>query len=394
MTTSYCSSSQTNQRVGNGHHKWCPYAPDGERVVDVGNGHHKWCPYYPQRWNFFSLCIMHYAICIILLTLSCATKPDIPPQRMQIEHIITTHGNPIDFDISNNTIFVAEDQVGFSLFHKNGSQIYHQDQDEIGSYWTQVTLIRYFLPHNIILVYDRTNDDYFRVFAYDENNATVTQLPSSPASNTNNIRDLVLETTPINSNRFRAFYGFYGEATNRFNRAYFDIGITTTLASERYINVDNPIYNLTIQDDHIIAAMGPLGITIFDKNLDEKYTCLTLQNARAVKIKEITIYVADYAGLCMVDVSDITQPVLLPKTLTIDGRATCLDIDTTQKYLAVGSNNGGGLYLFDISNPTLPAQIAHFSKNTVGNTINKIMFHNDKLYVASREMGILSISYN
>jgi len=347
----------------------------------------------------YALCIMHCALCIILL-LSCATKPDIPEipttsDNLQIDLTIPTHGNPIDFDIYNQSIFVAEEQVGFTLYKTSGETIFHKDHTEGSHYWTETTLARYYPPHNLILVYDRKNDDHFHIFTYDEQNTTnpVIEITAPPASNTNNIRDIIIEQNPLSENRFRVYYGFFGESTNRFNKAYFEIGNISVLASERYINLENPIYNLIFHDDYIITARGLMGISIFDKDLDNVSTCATPTNARAVISNSNICYVADYAGLCLIDISDIANPTLLSQTPLPDGRATTLDIDDTHLYLAIGSDNGGGLYLFDISQPSQPTQISHLSRNSIGYTINKVMFAGDKLYVASRELGIVVISY-
>jgi len=340
---------------------------------------------------------------LTLLFFSCITKPDVvdtpPPSPdehcMVIERTIYTHGNPLDFDIANQTLFVAEDQVAFTLYKKDGSLIYHRDQHDTGQYWTETTLCRFYPSLNIILVYDRSIDHRFYLFSYDENNTTtpVTAISSPPPSYTSGIRDLVADPVPISSNRFRIFYSFYDGSTTRLNKAVFEIGASTNLTYENQIDLEGPLYNLTLHGDYIVTASGTRGILVFDSTLDNTYTCSTPQNARAVKIKGNILYVADYAGLCLIDISDITNPILL-QTHALSARATTIDIDTTQTFLAIGSNNGGGLYLFDISDPTHPNQIDHLPRKSIGSTINKVMFSDNELYVASKELGIVAISYS
>jgi len=332
-------------------------------------------------------------VIILVLLISCADKPDLSNTPLQIEKVITTHGNPVDFDLSQKTIFVAEDQVGFTLYNRSsGTQIYHQHEENY-NFWTQITLVRYYEPHNVILVYDRTNNNLFHLFKYNEASLTVTESPSPPASNSNNIRDIVFDDTPINDQRFRTFYGFYGAGVNNINRAFFDIGNTTaTLIAEiPYVEINNPIYNLKLHGDYIIAAMGTIGVTIFDKNLSASYNCPTNNNARAVAVNGDIVYVADYnEGICLIDIADITQPALLGRKIEISGRATTIDISGNQ--MAIGSNNGGGLYLFNIADPLNPVELAHLTREKIGTTINKVKFYNGKLYIASREKGIVCVT--
>jgi len=330
-------------------------------------------------------------VVMLIFLASCANKPDLPNTTMQIEKVITTLGNPIDFDLSQNTIFVAEDQVGFSLYNRTtGSQMFHQN-NEYGNFWTQITLVRYYEPLNIILVYDRTtSNNIFHLYKYNEADLTVTECPSPPASNTNNIRDIVFENTPLNEQQFRTFYGFYGYGTNNINRAYFDISLGTLTSNPAYFATNNPIYNIMLYNDYIIAAMGTIGVTIFDNSLGTSFNCPTLGNARAVAVAGNILFVADYnEGVSLVDISNITQPTLLGKKIDVSGRATTIDI--LDNNLVVGSNNGGGVYIFDIADPTNPVELAHLTREKIGTTINKVKFYAGKLYIASREKGIICV---
>ncbi|MCK9330270.1 MAG: hypothetical protein M0Q94_10390, partial [Candidatus Cloacimonetes bacterium] len=56
-------------------------------------------------------------------------------------------------------------------------------------------------------------------------------------------------------------------------------------------------------------------------------------------------------------------------------------------FLALGSGSGG-VYLYDISNPTTPILIDNLNEDEIG-YVYKVLFFKNELYISSKSRGIV-----
>jgi hypothetical protein len=323
------------------------------------------------------------------MLLSCAVEPDFT--RLKIESFYPTLGDPVDFDVTDRTIFVAENLMGFSIHDRvSGERLhqFHQIIDEEMGFFVDINrilLTRYYQPMNTLFVYDRTGSDRFLVYEYDEITSKI-NFRSNFTGRTNNVRDMIIESIPYETNRVKLTWSYWGESSNALRISYFNVE-NVTANQVAVDNVPNMVYALDTHNAMIMSALGDRGIMIHDENLNQLKEINLPGSSRDVKVIGNAVYVAaNNGGLLMLDLSDITNADISFRNINVAGNPRTLAVN--DKYLAVGTTDG--LLLYDIKNPLEPKLLDMISNSTIGN-INKIMFFRDRLYVASQTLGIVRL---
>jgi hypothetical protein len=296
-------------------------------------------------------------------------------------------GNALDFAISGGRLFVAEDSRGFGIYDLRSGQNIHRVETYNDLYLRDITLIRYYAPFQVLFVYDRTvaSNNRLLLYRYDCVSDALSEIDTI-TGRTSNIGDIYFESIPSDPQRIRMFYGYFG-VVNNLSAGTFTNSIDPDHDVLPFVQTPNRVNSIDTCSDYIYTAMGQRGLYIVDRNLSSSYQCATPGVARDIKVKNNVAYIADtYAGLTLIDVSDITNLSLLD-TYTIVGNARSVDI--SGDYLAVGSSNVG-LILMDISDPTSPAVIDILPTSRVG-SVQKVMFFDDLLYITSSDFGIMRI---
>jgi hypothetical protein len=326
------------------------------------------------------------------MLLSCAREPDFT--RLKIEAIYPTLGDPVDFDITDQTIFVAENTMGFSIHDRVSGEKLHQFHqiidEEIGLLINinRILLTRFYKPMNTLFVYDRTAADRFLVYGYDEDIAEI-NFRSSFTGRTNNIRDMIIETIPFDTDRVKLTWSYWGDPSNAIRISYFNVETVSALQISME-NVPNMIYALDLKNNLLLSAQGDRGIMIHDGALNRINEINLSGSARDVKVLGDAVYVAaNNGGLHLLKFNDISTPGVTSRNVNISGNARTLAVN--DNYLAVGTTDG--LMLFDIQNPLEPKLLDMISRNTIGD-INKVMFFRDRLYAASQTLGIVRLKIN
>jgi len=317
---------------------------------------------------------------------------------MTIVNSIPLVGDPLDMDVAGNTIFVAEYRLGISLWHRTTGELLQRfdglveldEEDDVEKKMDvlYVSLTRYHAPFNILLITDRTRTHRIMAFKYDEKSNSLDFIRDYQGA-TNSLRDIVFEAIPGDNLTFRTFWGYFRMSRNNIQQGRI---ISPLYSHEMQADstVPNAINSIVLAPDHILTAMGQRGVYITNRALTENVEFNTPVSAQDLVLNNNTLYVADsQGGLLVIDVSDMSEPKLI-QTIQIEGSAT--SIDMTGRYLAVGTTNAG-VFLYSIDSPVAPKLLAGLPNSHVG-YINKLMFYNNELFIASRDLGIIRIRIN
>ena len=306
---------------------------------------------------------------ILLLLGSCADflEPIFNNGELVIEAIMPTIGFARDVFVSNDYVYIAEDQAGFSIYDKSNDSLVVQYYGNI---------------ENARLVY--AVDAIKQVFVYDQYGSPAAIMvyditdPSNPielppvTGQTSDIEALRCDLQPDNSvdvlwthaNSYQ-----YGNYNNIW------------LGSYAY-NFPNAVGGFDIVDTLLFVTGEQRGLYITNRNNGNIISIVnTPGTAIDVKVYENFAYVADKEyGISVIDISDITQPELVYNHDT-SGNAQRIDADGD--YLVVASG-GGGVYLFDIKDRAQPEFADRWDNSDIGYTYDVDM-DNGEVFIATRE---------
>ncbi|MBN2016758.1 MAG: hypothetical protein JW794_01275 [Candidatus Cloacimonetes bacterium] len=319
--------------------------------------------------------ILPFLVFTIILFAGCADflEPIIYPGELIIKAIIPTNGFARDVFVSEEFIFIAEDQAGFSIYDKATDSLLVQYYGNIEN----ARLIQAIDDINQVFVYDRYGSPAaIMVYDYTDPKNPV-ELPPVTGQ-TASIEDLKCVLRADNSvdvlwthaNSYQ-----YGNYNNIW------------LGSYAY-DFPNAIEGFDIRDTLLFVSGEQRGLYITNRNngtiISEVNTPGT---AVDVKVYENYAYVADKEyGISVIDISDITQPELVFNYDT-SGYAQRLDVDGDFLILASG---GGGVYLFDISNREHPEFSDRWDDSDIGYTYD-VEFYDGEVFVSTRE-GVYRMS--
>ena len=331
---------------------------------------------------------------IMSFLLGCAKEADRNSLEAQLEFVQTypVVGDPVDFDVSDDYVFIAEDEMGFSIINRQSSELYYRTNKFGISSLTSIPLVRYNKDNNILFVVDLSEGhrllpvklDSLQNFNEDDTHTNVGSLY--------NARDLVFEDIPADSTKFLIYSTNFKYLLNT-NQLMIGVFSTTATSAVAQLNltpypVPNAIHRIQLTPNNLIIAMGQRGLRIYNKNdLIDFVDINTPGEARDMKICDNYIYVADrQQGLQIIDITDISNPILLEASArATNGFATSIDI--SGQFLALGSGSGG-VYLYDISNPTTPILIDNLNEDEIG-YVYKVLFFKNELYISSKSRGIV-----
>ncbi len=309
---------------------------------------------------------------IILLFASCADflEPIFKNGELVIEAIIPTIGFARDVFVSDDFIYIAEDQCGFSIYDKtNDSLIIHY----YGSI-REAQLIYCEELNNTLFVYD----DYARpskIWTFDISDMNNPVNTFSLSGGTSKVKSM--KCNFINQGEIDLQW------TNDkiFTKENYCVEEPWLSTSEQY-EFPNAIEGFDVLDTLLFVTGEQRGLYITNRNNGNIISEVnTPGTAIDVKVHDNYAYVADKEyGISVIDISDITQPELVYNHDT-SGYAQRIDVEGD--YLVVASG-GGGVYLFDISNRAKPEFADRWDDSDIGYTYDVDM-HNGEVFVATRE---------
>ncbi len=326
-----------------------------------------------------------------------------------IDKIYPTMGEPVDFVIGPDKIYIAEDQGGFSIYDKSngtkyfgGTIIYPQGDPatEIPYHLTSVQFINYSRNSNYIFVYNRDNTTSNIIYFLDITDPTRPIYKYNEIGGTYNIKDMFFYNTPSPGYQDR-FATINPDANG--SKSY--LRISDFLSNDPYSGLPNSNQNfvlnlftelkgLDIVDSLAYIATSQTGVQVYDTNGETLPITPPLLgfidtpgDATKLKVAGNYIYVADkQAGLQVIDKSNLLDMKIVYNYDTV-GYAESIAIEGNR--LVVGSG-GGGAYVFDISNPAQPKLLTNIPTNVLG-YVNKVLIDDGFVYVASRDKGIVKI---
>jgi len=317
-------------------------------------------------------------LCSLAILTSChkPTAPA-PPLTGEITATYTLTNAPIALDISDDYIFIAEAETGITLLDTaTGSQISTIQGYNSEIPFTQLAYIKYIPARNLLIISNNTHPDK-KLFT-----ATINE-------NYHQLYDLEfsylisgIEYNITDNYNILKLYWASQQAGNTYQVSVNEYNIVPN-PFEPYIPIYSEIMpfrtrGTTSTDEYFITAMEQWGVYIVkrDETLEHIATIDTPGSAYDVAIYSKYVYVADaYRGLQVIDLSTMSLTGIERST---SGEAT--SIDAYNGYLALASGTGG-VYIYDISNPSNPKQIKRLLFSEIGRP-NMVKFYGDALYIA------------
>jgi hypothetical protein len=335
------------------------------------------------------------------LLMSCS-KANTPFQIVDsVFTVITTyrtHGYPFDFGVTEDFVFVAEDQLGFSYFDRNtGGDAIHRISSFISEsdfvppepvQFRQTRFVRTVPELNYLLVRDDNTGNSRRFFYanFDDSSEPInllwTRVPLV-------IHDLYYELIPNDQDEFYAYWCEIG--TGFIDLAKYKVKVNPGMWDDIFeevnrVRIDGEVNAITGTEDYLILALGQIGIHILtnDESMSKVAEAHTGGDATDIVVHKDHIYVAtQQMGLRVIDLK--TFEMIPEATRLTSGNASSLDV--CGDLLAVGTR-AGGLYLFDISTPYNPTFIERITAPEL-RFVYKVKFFQNDLYVACRNAGVV-----
>ncbi len=348
-------------------------------------------------------------IFVATLFLSCAKANDpYKDTNYSIEHIFSTIGEPVDFSIGPNKLFVAEDRGGFSIYDKstgekyfNGTEVYSKnDSMHIEpTFLNHVKFIKYSRNSNYLFVYNIDETDTNSIYILDLTDQSIPIYKAIADGNPLNIKDIFFYNTPLPGYQDRfaivnpKFPETDGTETSFRLSDFFSYHPSTGLPGS--VEHDSLIFftdikGLDIVDNLAYFATSQTGIKVYDISGENAVLAGSVDTpGEAIKLKVVGnyIYVADkQTGLQVIDKSNLSNMKIV---YSYDTAGYAESIAIEGNLLAVGSG-GGGVYVFDISSPAQPKLLTNIPTDVLG-YVNKVLIDDGFVYVASRDKGIVKI---
>jgi hypothetical protein len=352
--------------------------------------------------------LLFFLVCIAFLVCACSRAND-PFQRktsniFEISEKYKTIGDAIFLDISDDYVFVAEDQLGFSFFNRHTGSLYHRvssynyidmnNNNAIGQL-RSTFMVKFVAERNLLFISDNSTSGISRFYSLtiDDPYIPADDITLKSLEWMNFVRDMDYELNQIDENEIFVYWSsftpdfFYRVQKHKH---FLNPGLFGDLFERvDFANIPNETYAIHLTDEHYISAMGQWGAYIVDRNDFSNHlsTVHTPGEALDVTYKDGYIYVAArQSGLQVIDARDMANARLVESgARNTVGFAS--SIDFYENYLAVASGSGG-VYIYDISIPDSPRQLERWLASEISNA-NKIKFFDGKLYVATRDRGVL-----
>jgi hypothetical protein len=332
---------------------------------------------------------------LLLIFVGCAQPNDpldvTPEAGLSLDHFYPTTGYVLDAAVTEDRLYAAEDQAGFSIFdHQTESIVldYYEDSYE------NMRLIQPVEEDSLLFVYVPYGG-FNGIRIFDISNTESVQNVATISGQTTDLFDL---QTVRHDDGIEAIWSL-DNGTNKImlgGRLALDeasgLWIWTGGITEyvfdfeigKFDYVNNEIYN------HFFICSEQLGVSIYERGefaptLVSRFD--TQGIPQSVKVVDDFVYVADRQnGLVIADISDITAPEIVAEVAT-SGYAQ--DVAIEGNYLALASG-GGGVYVFDITDPTNPLRIGRLDDSEVGYTYN-VNIQGGKVFAGSR-IGVAQVT--
>lgn len=328
-------------------------------------------------------------IAIAVTLFSCAKKSTEFKEKhiLQLANSFPLVGNPLDLDIADNKVYIAEDQGGLSIVDLSNNtkkwitSIVSQDNDEVSLIKTRRVSVD--LAMKKFFINETVGSDEIRVI--DFTNPDSLKLVDRFSGGTQDINQMKFQKNDNLGAQF-VYEGIIcvGTKTNYGKYGAHDVGFPPYFAVTLPIENSATSRGAVLTGQYIYSAIEQRGLAINNRSTGALIGQLDLPGeAQKVVISNNYAYLAcRQAGLQIVDITNPASPV---KVGSYDTSGYATNLDVWGDYVVV-SSGGGGIYLFDVTNKANP-----ILKDIVTSCgyVNNVKFSNGKVVVASRDQGLL-----
>jgi len=320
-----------------------------------------------------------YLILLMGIILFSCAKPNEPAGTtgsLKIEEVFTTGGYARGFAVSDEYIFIAEDQRGFSIYNYiSGTQLCHRDTFD-GNYFESTKNIVGSVSEDLLIIYDNITLYVFDIS--DIQNPIYSTL--NLQGGTTGIEKIVLEENPTGG------VDLYWTSGNVIKVGTLDGSWNNNISHDFPDDVGGFDFN-----SDIIAIGGEqFGIHILDQSTELLVATIeTPGEALDVKIVDNYLIAAiREEGFTIYDISDISNPIHI---VTEDTADIIYTVDSEGNYLVL-SSHAGGVIVYDISEIAEPKFIGSLDDSAIGYTF-KAEIINGRIFASTRT-GVHVISLN
>ncbi len=328
--------------------------------------------------------LIYTGVLLVLLSSSCAKRNTEyqPEEWLTLEREIPVVGNALDIHVDANAIYVAQDQGGFSVIQRSDfSQKWFTSmkaQDGSQESFIKIRRITAIPEFNRLLVLEE--DDTDRIVILDTSNPDTLNYLIEIVGGTYGIEDMDASVMAVPEGVYTINLSYCysdGFRVDKYDGLYLHPELLKVTPPSTAMGFD-------ITDELALVTAGQRGLFIYNRADGQYISELPLPGeAQKVVVKDnLALIPSRQAGLCIVDIADPSEPILL-STFDTSGYATRVNFSGDKVAVSSGS---GGIYLLDISDPANPELLEHIT--SCGYT-NSVEFMDDKLVVGTRDQGVL-----
>ncbi len=338
----------------------------------------------------------------VILIVSCAEKQDpvsVDAQEnvVEITHSIPIVGDPKTIDITEDRIYVAEDQNGLSIYDRHSYEQLTNCQKFVNSSINLrgVKHVAALESLNLLCVFNTVGSD--EILLVDMTQIDSLRKVFSVLGGTGNITSLdVIENPGDFPNYPEAESALLWTVDNFLGYALIDHNFQGSEYFYKTMQTDymcvGDANNFVMDDEYFYVTEEQLGLRIFGRASQEEIGwCDTGGEALDVVLNGDYAYIASRQdGVLVIDISDKTNPVLIVDAGYNPSYGYAYSVDIHDDYL-LAAIGGGGLFVFDISNPASPELIQRVYSSEIG-YCREVTVFDGMAYVVSRDNGIVVLS--
>lgn len=339
--------------------------------------------------KFRNFVLLSMAMLLLLIFTGCA-QPNDPEDNdgdevyLLLEAVYPSEGYVVDIKVTDDYVYVAEDEAGFSIWDNTTNTMLTRYRENI---FGNIKRIAVDEASNGMLVYNKSGSET-GVKIYDIRDKSNPVFRFNHSGNTADIS--VFNATPIDSTKFQFYWlnddnlYYTGEVRSSLGG---DIWMLQGLADGNF-DYDVADFDEYYDTGKIYCASFQLGLKIVEKQISDYIvnfplagTVGTIGQTIAVKVVDNIAYLGNREeGIQVMDITDINNPIELFNYDTI-GLASDIEVNTELNVFALASSSGG-VYLFNGPEGDI-RRLQRIDDSEIGYT-NLIEMHSDLLYVGTR----------
>lgn len=311
-------------------------------------------------------------IALVSIVIFGCAQPNDPIGETGVLSVITkisTSGYARDFAVSDEVVFVAEDQRGFSIYnYLSGTLLCHRDtlQNRYLEDTWHLAGTRY---KDLSFVFDTYGTNSLNV--YDVSNLQNPAFIETISGDTGNVQKMMIEDNP--NGGVDLFWTSNNELKFGTYTDHWEPGVPAEFPKD--------VVGFDFNDTIYAAAAEQYGIHIVDRSNGELlYSIETPGEALDVKIVDNYLIAAiREEGFTIYQIEDSTQPVHIVTQKTSDLIYT---VDVENDFLVL-SSHAGGVIVYDISAEEAPRFVGSIDDSIIGYTF-KATIENGKIFASTR----------